>query len=46
MINNEIGLPATLPDWLFDAAQYRQHQLAREPDYLGMLLDQLRKGGE
>ncbi len=43
--NNEIGLPATLPDWLFDAAEYRKHQVAGEPDYLGILLDRLRKGG-
>jgi predicted aspartyl protease len=43
--NNEIGLPATLPDWLFDAAQYRKHQLAGEPDYIGELLDRLRRGG-
>ncbi len=45
VVNNEIGLPAILPDWLFDAEKYRQHQLAGEPDYLGILLDQLRKGG-
>jgi hypothetical protein len=43
--NDEIGLPATLPDWLFDEAEYRKHQLAGEPDYLGILLDRLRKGG-
>ena len=43
--NDEIGLPATLPDWLFDAQQYRQHQLAGEPDYLGLLLARLRSGG-
>jgi hypothetical protein len=43
--NDEIGLPATLPDWLFDDAEYRKHQLAGEPDYLGILLDRLRKGG-
>ena len=42
--NNEIGLPATLPDWLFDANEYRKHQTAGEPDYLGLLLDRLRKG--
>ena len=29
--NNEIGLPDTLPDWLFDAAEYRKHQAAGEP---------------
>lgn len=40
--NDEIGLPATLPDWLFNAAEYREHQLAGEPDYLGILLDRLR----
>ncbi len=43
--NNEIGLPGTLPDWLFDAAEYRKHQLAGEPDYIGALLDRLRHGG-
>jgi len=42
--NNEIGLPDTLPDWLFDAAEYRKHQAAGEPDYLGLLLERLRKG--
>jgi len=42
--NNEIGLPDTLPDWLFDAAEYRKHQSAGEPDYLGLLLERLRKG--
>ena len=40
--NDEIGLPATLPDWLFDEAAYRKHQLAGEPDYLGIVLDGLR----
>ena len=40
--NNEIGLPGTLPDWLFDSAEYRKHQLAGEPDYTGELLDRLR----
>ncbi len=43
--NDEIGLPAALPDWLFDPAQYRAHQLAGEPDYLGELLARLRRGG-
>jgi hypothetical protein len=43
--NNEIGLPATLPDWLFDAAEYKKHEQAGEPDYLGILLDRLRHGG-
>lgn len=43
--NDEIGLPATLPDWLFDQAAYDQHQRAGVPDYLGQVLDQLRKGG-
>ncbi|HEY1866672.1 MAG TPA: hypothetical protein VGG70_00155 [Candidatus Cybelea sp.] len=40
--NDEIGLPGSLPDWLFDAAEYRKHQLAGEPDYIGELLDRLR----
>ncbi len=43
--NDEIGLPRTLPDWLFDAAEYRRHELAGEPDYIGELLDHLRHGG-
>jgi hypothetical protein len=42
--NDEIGLPGMLPDWLFNAAQYREHQLAGEPDYIGALLDRWRKG--
>jgi hypothetical protein len=42
--NDEIGLPATLPGWLFDAAQYRQHQNAGESDYLGALLQRMRGG--
>ncbi|MBV9333597.1 MAG: hypothetical protein JO146_06290 [Candidatus Eremiobacteraeota bacterium] len=42
--NNEIGLPTTLPDWLFDAQEYRKHQAAGEPDYIGLLLERLRKG--
>ena len=37
--NNEIGLPGTLPDWLFDATEYRKHQLAGDPDYIGELLE-------
>ncbi|MGA8475535.1 MAG: aspartyl protease family protein [Candidatus Cybelea sp.] len=40
--NDEIGLPAALPDWLFDAAQYRRHQSAGESDYLGTLLQRMR----
>ena len=36
--NNEIALPGTLPDWLFDTAEYRKHQLAGAPDYIGELL--------
>ncbi|HEY1867618.1 MAG TPA: hypothetical protein VGG70_04925 [Candidatus Cybelea sp.] len=43
--NDEIGLPPSLPDWLFDQAAYRQHQLAGDPDYLGQVLEQLRKSG-
>ncbi len=41
--NNEIALPGTLPDWLFDAAEYRKHQDAGEPDYIGAVLDHLRR---
>jgi hypothetical protein len=43
--NDEIGLPDALPDWLFDTAAYKQHQLAGEPDYIGVLLEQMRKRG-
>lgn len=43
--NDEITLPRTLPDWLFDAAEYSKHQLAGEPDLIGELLDRLRSGG-
>jgi hypothetical protein len=43
--NDEIGLPATLPDWLFDQAAYDQHQRDGVADYLGQVLEQLRKGG-
>lgn len=42
--STEIGLPPTLPDWLFDAAEYGKHQRAGEPDYIGLLLDRLRHG--
>jgi len=42
--NDEIGLPASLPDWLFDAAEYQRHQNAGEPDYIGELLKRLRAG--
>jgi predicted aspartyl protease len=41
--SDEIALPASLPDWLFNAAAYRQRQLAGEPDYLGVLLERMRK---
>jgi hypothetical protein len=40
---DEIGLPATLPDWLFDAAAYRRHEMAGEPDYIGGELERLRQ---
>jgi hypothetical protein len=40
--STEIGLPTTLPDWLFDPAQYRQHELAGDPDYVGLELDRMR----
>ena len=42
--NDEIGLPASLPDWLFDAKQYQRHQEAAEPDYIGELLQRMRAG--
>lgn len=41
--NDEIALPATLPDWLFDAGAYHRHEIAGEPDYLGILLDRMRR---
>lgn len=40
--SDEIGLPPDLPDWLFSVAEYRQHQRAGDPDYLGLLLARLR----
>lgn len=40
--SDEIGLPESLPAWLFDEKAYRQRQLAGEPDYLGALLSRLR----
>jgi hypothetical protein len=43
--NDEIGVPPALPDWLFDAAEYRKHQLDGDPDYIGNLLDRMRHGG-
>jgi hypothetical protein len=43
--NDEIALPATLPDWLFDAGAYRRHEMAGEPDYLGIVLDRMRRQG-
>jgi hypothetical protein len=42
--NDEIGLPASLPDWLFDAKLYQRHQDAGEPDYIGELLRRMRAG--
>jgi len=42
--SDEIGLPTELPDWLFNAEEYRKHELAGEPDYLGLLLARLRSG--
>ncbi len=44
--NDEIGLPPTLPDWLFDSAAYLEHERAREPDYLGLLLQRMRTGAQ
>lgn len=34
----EIAFPRVLPDWLFDAAAYAQHQKAKEPDILYQIL--------
>jgi hypothetical protein len=42
VINDELALPAQLPDWLFDATAYREREAAGEPDYLGLLLAQMR----
>jgi len=41
---DELALPDTLPDWLFDSAEYRRHERAGEPDYIGLLLDRMRRG--
>ncbi|HEX4015086.1 MAG TPA: aspartyl protease family protein [Candidatus Cybelea sp.] len=43
--NDEIGLPATLPDWLFDQTAYDRRVRAGDADYLGQVLEGLRKGG-
>jgi hypothetical protein len=43
VINDELALPAQLPDWLFDVAAYRARETAGEPDYLGLLLEQMRQ---
>jgi hypothetical protein len=40
--SDEIGLPETLPDWLFNEKAYRQRQLAGQPDYLGTVLARMR----
>jgi hypothetical protein len=42
---DELALPDTLPGWLFDDAAYRRHEQAGEPDYIGLLLDRMRRGG-
>ncbi|HEY6299228.1 MAG TPA: hypothetical protein VIW95_06240, partial [Candidatus Binatus sp.] len=39
---DEIALPATLPDWLFDRAAYERHQAAGDPDYLEPVLERMR----
>jgi hypothetical protein len=44
--NDEIALPATLPDWLFESGAYRRHEMAGEPDYLGIVLDRMRRQGD
>ena len=41
--NDEIALPSFLPDWLFNSQAYRQREAAGEPDYLGLLLERMRK---
>ncbi|HET9028572.1 MAG TPA: hypothetical protein VFN49_00210 [Candidatus Aquilonibacter sp.] len=30
----KMSFPASLPDWLFDASAYREHERAHDPDYL------------
>jgi hypothetical protein len=40
--NDEIGMPESLPYWLFDAKAYRARELAGESDYLGAVLARLR----
>ncbi len=42
--SNELALPPSLPDWLFDAAAYRNREFAGEPDYLSALLERMRRG--
>jgi hypothetical protein len=34
-----IAFPKALPDWLFDAAQYKQHKDAGEPDIVQKILE-------
>jgi hypothetical protein len=41
--NDELALPPQLPDWLFDQAQYDAREAAGAPDYLGVLLSQMRR---
>jgi hypothetical protein len=41
--NDEIALPATLPDWLFERGAYRRHEMAGDPDYLEIVLDRMRR---
>ncbi len=43
VVNDELALPAQLPDWLFDDAEYRAREAAGDPDYLGLLLAQMRR---
>jgi hypothetical protein len=35
----DIAFPKSLPDWLFDAAEYKQHREARDPDIIKELLE-------
>lgn len=41
--NDEIALPATLPDWLFDNNAYRSHEMAGDPDYIEIVLERMRR---
>jgi hypothetical protein len=37
---DDVAFISGMPDWLFDAATYREHAKAGEPDYLAALLSE------